>query len=53
MKVIVTVKVSRWVLHAQQIEQRVVVVHIVALTTYAASKSSISDPVARVCIAHQ
>ena len=37
MKVIVTVKVSCWVLHAQQTEQRLVVLHILALATYAVS----------------
>ena len=48
----VAVKVSRWVLHAQETERRRMVVCILVFTTYAVSRNSISDLIARVSIAH-
>ena len=52
MKVIVAVEVTSWVLHAQETYQQLTVVHILALATYAVSRTLILDAVAREYIAH-
>ena len=42
-KVNVTIKASHWVLHVQETEHWLTVVHILVLSTDAVSRSSISD----------